>query len=176
MIIEFDSEAIILRDAREKAKIEKEGQEKIFKIFYEDNKDILNFQLSYEEIQLFQKFKNKTKEETETLKVELEKDKKTIDKNLETDQSSQKKVADIQSSIDEIEIEEIDVSLSDYKEYQAVFNFDLKEQVEIKAEQNLIEKLKLHKAGFERKRKRFERRFVRRRTANFVIMFLFCIS
>jgi len=193
MIIEFDSEAIILRDAREKAKIEKEGQEKIFKIFYEDNKDILNFQLSYEEIQLFQKFKNKTKEETETLKVELEKDKKTIDKNLETDQSSQKKVADIQSSIDEIEIEEIDVSLSDYKEYQAVFNFDLKEQeyqavfnfdlkeqVEIKAEQNLIEKLKLHKeffeTGFERKRKRFERRFVRRRTANFVIMFLFCIS
>ena len=149
MIIEFDSEAIILRDAREKAKIEKEKQEKVINIFREDNKDILYFQLSDEEIQLFQKFKNKTKEETKTLKVKLEKDKKTIDKNLETDQSSQKKVADIQGSIDEIESKEIDVSLSDYKEYQAVYNFDLKEQVEIKAEQNLIEKLKFNKDFFE---------------------------
>jgi len=149
MIIEFDSEAINLKDLREKAKVEKEKQENVIKIFYEDNSDILNFQLSDEEIQLFQKFKNKTKEETKTLKVKLEKDKKTIDKNLETDQTSQKKVADIQSSIEEIEIEEIDVSLSDYKEYQAVFNFDLKEQVEIKAGQNLIEKLKLHKDFFE---------------------------
>jgi len=149
MIIEFDSEAINLKDSREKAKIEKVKQENVIKKFYEDNSDILNFQLSDEESQLFQKFKNKTKEEIKTLKIELEKDKKTIDKNLETDQSSQRKVADIQSSIDEIEIEEIDVSMSDYKEYQAVFNFDLKEQVEIKAEQNLIEKLKLHKDFFE---------------------------
>jgi len=111
MIIEFDSEAINLKDAREEAKSEKVKKENAIKEFCEDNRDILNFQLSDEESQLFQKFKNKTKEEIKTLKVELEKDKKTIDKNLETDQSSQRKVADIQSSIDEIEIEEIDVSM-----------------------------------------------------------------
>ena len=149
MIIEFDSEAINLKDAQEKAKIEKEKQENVIKKFCKDNKDILYFQLSDEEIQLFQKFKNKTKEETKTLKVKLEKDKKTIDKNLETDQSSQKKVDDIQNLIDEIVSEEIDVSLSEYKEYQTVFDFDLKEQVEIKAERSLIKKLKLHKEFFE---------------------------
>lgn len=149
MIIEFDSEAIYLKNAQKEAKIEKEEQENKKRTFCENNRDILNFQLSDKESQLFQKFKNKTKEETKILRVKLEKNKKTIDKNLETDQSSQKKVADIQSLIEEIEIEEIDVSLSDYKEYQMVFNFDLKEQVEIKAGQSLIKKLKLHKDFFE---------------------------
>jgi hypothetical protein len=143
MIIEFDSEAIYLKDAQKKAKIEKEKQENVIKKFCEDNSDILNFQLSDEESQLFQKFKDKTKKETKILKVKLEKDKKSIEKKLETDRNSQKKVDDIQNSIDEIESDEIDVSLSDYKEYQTVFNFDLKEQVKIKAEQSLIEKLKL---------------------------------
>ena len=149
MIIEFDSEAIYLKDAQEKAKIEKEKQENIIKIFCEDNMDILNFRLSDEESQLFQKLKNKTKEETKALKVELEKDKKTIEKMVDTDQTLQNKVDDIQNSIDEIESDEIDVSLSDYKEYQTFFNFDLKEQVKIKVEQSLIEKLKLHKDFFE---------------------------
>jgi len=149
MIIEFDSEAINLRSTREKVKIEKERQEKVIEKFHEDKEDILSFQLSDEEIKLFQKIKNNTKEETKTLKVELEKEKITIEKKLGTDQNSQKKVADIQNSIDEIECEGIDISLSVYKEYQAVFNFDLKEQVKIKAEQSLIEKLKLHKDFFE---------------------------
>lgn len=149
MIIEFDSEAIYLKDAQEKAKVEKEKQGNVIKKFCENNKDILNFQLSDEETQLFQKFKDKTKEETKTLKVELEEGKKAIEKKLETDQISQKKVSDIQNLIDEIESDKIDVSLSDYKEYQTIFNFNLKEQVKIKAEQSLIEKLKLHKDFFE---------------------------
>jgi len=112
MIIEFDSEAINLRDARERAKNEKEKQENEIKKFCEDNKDILNFQLSDEETQLFQKFKDKTKEETKTLKIELEEGKKAIEKKLETDRISQKKVGDIQNLIDEIESDEINVSLS----------------------------------------------------------------
>ncbi len=149
MIIEFDSEAINLKNAQEEAKNEKEEQENKKKIFCEGNLDILNFQLSDEESQLFQKFKNKTKEETKTLKVKLEKNKKTIEKKVDTDQTLQNKVDDIQNLINEIVSEKIDVSLSDYKEYQTVFNFDLKEQVEITAGQSLIKKLKLHKDFFE---------------------------
>jgi len=151
MIIEFDSEAINLRDVREEVNIEKEKQGKRVEKFRDDNKDVLSFQLSDEETQLFQKFKNKTDKEIKTLKVEIEKNRRTIEKELETDQSSQKKVIGIQNSIYEIETEseEIDFSLLDYKEYQAVFNFDLKEQVKIKSEQSLIEKLRLHKEFFE---------------------------
>ena len=149
MIIEFDSEAINLRDVREEVNIEKEKQGKRVEKFRDDNKDVLSFQLSDEETQLFQKFKNKTDKEIKTLKVKIEKNRRTIEKELDTDQTLQNKVDDIQNSIDEIVSEEIDVSLSDYKEYQTVFNYDLKERVEIKAGQSLIEKLKVHKDFFE---------------------------
>ena len=151
MIIEFDSEAINLRDTQEKANVEKEKQDNAIKKFYEENKDTLYFQLSDKETQFFQDSRDKTKEEIKKLKIKLEKIKKTIEKELETDQNSQKKVIGIQNSIYEIETEseEIDFSLSDYKEFQAVFNFDLKEQVKIKSEQSLIEKLRLHKEFFE---------------------------
>ena len=149
MIIEFDSEAINLRNTREKEKIEKEKQEKVIEKFREDNNDVLNFKLSDEEIVLFKKFKNKKRKEIKILNVETEKDKKTIERKLETDRNLQKKVTDIQNSIVEIENKEIDLFLSDYDEYQAVFNFDLKEQVKIKAEETLIEKLKLYKDFFE---------------------------
>ena len=149
MIIEFDSEAIRLRDVRKKLKIEKDEQEKILQKFNTDNEDVLNFTLSDKEKEFFQKYKDKSKEEIKKTKGELTKEKKVIEKKLETDQSSQKIVNDIQNSIEEVSIEEVDIPLSDYEEYQAVFNFDLKEQVKIEAEKILIEKLQLHKDFFE---------------------------
>lgn len=149
MIIEFDSEAINLRDARQKSKIEKDEQEKISQKFIADNEDILDFTLSDNEEGVFQKYKYKSKEEIEKIKGVLTKEKKVIEKKLETDQSSQKVVNDIQSSIKNIKNKEIDISLSDYEEYQLVFDFDLKEQVKIEAEKTLIEKLQLHKEFFE---------------------------
>ncbi len=149
MIIEFDSDAIKLRDVRQKTKIEKDKQEKIFQKFNTDNRDILDFPLSDEEEKYFQKYKNQPKEKIKKIKSEFAKEKKTLEKKLETDQSSQKIVDDIQDSIEEIEAEESDIFLSDYEEYQAIFNFDLKEQVKIEAKQTLIEKLRLHKDFFE---------------------------
>jgi len=149
MIIEFDSEAINLRDTRQKAKIERDDKNKLLQKFNTDNKDILDFVLSDEEEKYFKKYKDKSKEEIKKIKGEFAKEKKILEKKLETDQSSQKIVNDIQNSIEKIDIEEIDIALSDYKKYQAIFNFDLKEQVKIEAEEILIKKLRLHKDFFE---------------------------
>lgn len=149
MIIEFDSDAIKLRDIRQETKIEKDGQEKIFQKFNTDNEDILGFTLSDTDEELFQKYKDQPKEEIKEIKSEFTKEKKAIEKKLETDQSSQKIVDNIQDSIEEVEIEENDIFLSDYEEYQSIFNFDLKEQVKIEAEQTLIDNLRLHKDFFE---------------------------
>jgi len=149
MIIEFDSDAIKLRDVRQETKIEKDGQEKILQKFNTDNEDVLGFSLLEKEEGFFQKYKNKPKEEIKKIKSEFTKEKKILEKKLEADQSSQKIVNDIQDSIEEIETERNDIFLSDYEKYQAVFNFDLKEQTKIEAEQTLVEKLRLHKDFFE---------------------------
>jgi len=149
MIIEFDSEAINLRDIQKKSKIKKDEQEKILQNFHNDNEEVLNFSLLNEEIKLFRKHKDESKEEIKKIKKELIKNKKVIEKKLETDLSLQKKVNDIQDSIEEIENEKIDILMSDYEDYQTIFNFDLKEQVKIEAEHILIKKLQLHKDFFE---------------------------
>jgi wobble nucleotide-excising tRNase len=149
MIIEFDEKAIDLRSAREKTKIGKDNEEKILQRFQQENSDILNSSLTNEEDRLFKKYKDESKEKVTEIKSQLASGKKATEKKLETDQTSQKKVSDIQNSIKEINNEEVNIFLSDYKNYQDVFNFDLKEQVKIEAEQVLIEKLQLHKDFFE---------------------------
>lgn len=149
MIIEFDSEAIKLREAREKSKINKDEQEKIVEKFRKDNNDTLLFALLEGENVLYEKYKTKPKGDITKIKNELLTNKKMLEKKLETDHALQKQVDDIQDTIKEIEDVEIDIPLSDYGKYQAIFDFDLKEQVKIEAEQNLIEKLRLHKDFFE---------------------------
>jgi len=153
IVIEFDSEAINLRSVREKFKRVRDEAEERFKKFSGDNKSILEFYLSDEEINLFQKFKNKTEKEIKEIATDLRKTKEKIGKKLETDQALQKKSSKIQSDISEIEKEEPDISLSDYEDYQSLLNFELKEKAKIEAEQGLIEKIKIHrdffKSGFE---------------------------
>lgn len=149
MIIQFDEKAINLRSEREETRSKKDKQGKIFQKFNDDNEKFLVFSLSDEEKKLYKEFKDKKTGEVKKIKSKLIKDKKTIEKALETDQSSQDKVNDIQNSIEEIENEKIDIFVSDYTDYQAIFNFDLKEQVKIEAEKILIEKLQLHKDFFE---------------------------
>lgn len=149
MIIQFDKEAINLRSTKQKLKDKKDAQEKIPQKFIDDNRDILDFSLSDEDRILFEKFKDKTKEDLQTIESELEKSQKIIEKNLEIDQVSQKKIDGIQNSIEEIKRKEFDISLSAYDEYQSIFNFDLKEQVKIEAEINLIKNLQFHKDFFE---------------------------
>ncbi len=149
MIIEFDSKAINLRDAQGKAKIEKEKEENNLQKFYADNREILAFSLSEEDKPLYKEFKDITKEETLGKNKQLSEAKKELDSKLKTDQVSKKKVENIQNSIEELEDKEIDIALSPYEDYEAIFYFDLKEQVKIDAEQTLIENLRFHKDFFE---------------------------
>ncbi|OGL30849.1 hypothetical protein A3F37_00185 [Candidatus Saccharibacteria bacterium RIFCSPHIGHO2_12_FULL_41_12] len=149
MIVQFDSEAIKLREARQKTKKAKDDKDGEIKKYNEDHKDTLKFLLSEDESPLFDTYKDKTKEEITGLKKELTKDKKGTEKKLETDGATQKQVNDIQNSITEISNEKIELSLSEQSIYQAFFNFDLKEQVQIQAEQDLIVKIRKHEDFFQ---------------------------
>lgn len=149
MIIEFDSDAINLREIRDKAKKTKDEQDQKIKDFNLAHKDTLAFNLNDDEKTLYQSYKEKSEEEIKKAKQEIGKEKKEAEKNLETDQGLQKKVVSIQSDIKELPKVEIELSLSSYETYQAFFNFDLKEQAKIEAEQTLIDKIKAHKSFFD---------------------------
>lgn len=149
MIIQFDSQAIKLREARETVKTSKESKDEEIKKFKNDHKNTLEFSLSENEQPLFNKFKTKTKEEITEVKKELTKNKKDIEKKLESDRETQKQVIDIQNSITEISNDKIEIALSKQSIYQSLFNFDLKEQVQIEAEQDLITKIRQNKDFFQ---------------------------
>lgn len=156
MIIEIDSEAIKLNKLRKKLKKQitksDDGEpETIFdklKNYQEVNKDTLAFSLANEEKILFDKYKDRTKKQITELIKELAKEKKETERKLESDKATQKQVKDIQNSISEISNEKVEISVSEQSVYQALFNFDLKEQVQITAEQDLIEKIRQHKDFF----------------------------
>ncbi|MFH0735223.1 MAG: AAA family ATPase [bacterium] len=149
MIIEFDSEAIKLNESRQKAKQAKENKSEEIQNFNKAQKDTLDFLLSDEEKILFDRFKDKTKEEITNIKNELSIEKKELEKKQDYDKTTQKQVIDIQNSISEINNEKIEIYLSDYSVYQALFSFDLKEQVKIQAEKDLTEKIRQQQDFFQ---------------------------
>lgn len=149
LIIEFDSDAINLRGMRDKAKKAKEEQDQKNKDFSLAYKDILAFNLSNDEKALYQNYKDKSKEEIKKTKQGLGEEKKETEKSLETDQDRQRKVSSIQSDIKSLPTDKVNFSLSSYETYKSFFDFDLKEQVKIEAEQTLIDKVKTHKTFFE---------------------------
>lgn len=148
LIIEFDSEAIRLRNDKDQAKKEKEEQDEKIKKFKNDYSDVLHFALTEDEKPLYEEYKNKTEEEIERLKQKLEKEKREIQGNLEKDKALRGK-SKIIKEIESLSINSFDISLSDEERYQAVFDFDLKEQVKIEAEQTLVETIRNHKIFFE---------------------------
>lgn len=150
IVIEFDSEAISLRSIRKKLKKTRDEVEVELKKFKKDNKSILEFSLSVEESEIFQKYKNITEEKIKKVILSLGKIKEKIEKKLELDQSRQKKSEKIKSDIFELEKSRVNISFSNYKKYQSLFDFQLKEKAEIKAEQALIIKIKNYRDFFER--------------------------
>lgn len=149
LIIEFDAEAIKLRETREKLKIKRDEAEEAQKKFTEDNKDVLNFALSNEDSGLFQKHKDKTAQQLKERKKELTQTKKDTEKKLGTDQETQKRVDKIQTDISTFEIEDFDIQISNEQKYQSLFDFEIKEQAKVEAEKTLVDKLKEHKEFFE---------------------------
>lgn len=149
MIIEFDSDAINLREIRDKAKLARDEQNQKIIDFNSINKDYLNFKLSDETKKLYEIYKNKSEAEITTLIQDLSSEIKEIERNFDTDTTLQKKVSDIQSDINNLPSESFNLTLSSEEAYQGVFDFDLKEQTRIESAQSLVEKIKTHKSFFD---------------------------
>ncbi|MDD3190997.1 MAG: AAA family ATPase [Candidatus Pacebacteria bacterium] len=149
LIIEFDSKAISLRDIRDEAKKYKEEQDQKLKGFDKENKEVFDYNLTKDEEIFFSKYDKRPNEEIEKIKRELSEEKKEAEKKLEKDRELQKKTSSIQNDINNLSVGRPNLILSDYQIYQDLFDFDLKEQVEIVAEQSLIEKIKINKLFFE---------------------------
>ena len=145
LIIEFDADAIKLREAREKLNTEKDKAEELHKKFNEDNKEALDFTLSEEDSSLFQIHKDKKPKELQDRKKELTQTKKDTEKKLDAVQETQERVNIIETDISTFEFEDFDIQLSNQQKYQALFDFEIKEQAKVDAEQTLIDKLKEHK-------------------------------
>ncbi len=149
MIIEFDSRAIQLRNDFKQTRQAKNVKDEEVKKYKQDQKEILGFMLSEDEEVLFEKYKDKTSKEIKKITKKVLKEKKQIEKNIDADTKTQKKVNDIQNYISEINNQKIQLSLSDMRVYQSIFNFDLKEQAQIQAEKDLIAKIRKHKDFFQ---------------------------
>ena len=148
LIIEFDGDAINLRSMRDKLLKVKDEENQKLEDFNRNNKTILNFELDEAESSLFKKYKTKTKEEIVGLKESIEDRKATLDNEIKTDRKLLQGATEVQSMQ---EIEDIDffVEFSPKTTYQALFNFDLREQIKIAAGDELIRRIKEHKDFFE---------------------------
>jgi len=149
LIIEFDSEAINLKSLRDEARKAREVEDQRVKDFNETNKDLLNFSLTDDEQVFFQKYKEKTEDEIKQSQQDIAKERKEMEKTLDTDQGLQKKVSTIQSNIKDLPNVSATLTMASLKTYQALFDFDLKEKTKIEAEQALIDKIKISKPFFD---------------------------
>jgi wobble nucleotide-excising tRNase len=148
LIIEFDGEAIKLREARDAFAKAKEERNKDLGEFKSGNLKALSFDLTNEEEAFFKKYKTKTKAEIGKIKEGLEEQKSELSNGIKNNQKFLQKATEIQS-IEELEAPDVQIHFSQEAAYQKVFDFDLKEQVKIEAESELIKKIQEHKNFFE---------------------------
>ncbi len=148
LIIEFDGEAIKLREVRDALARTKEERNKTLDDFKGSNAKVLSFELTDEEEALFRKNKSKSKSDLKRLKESLEEQKSELGSSFKSDQKLLQKATEIQS-LEELEESDASIRFSQEAGYQKVFDFDLKEQVKIAAEAELIGKIKEHKDFFE---------------------------
>lgn len=148
LIIEFDAEAIRLRSFRDKlAKIRDEKDAKVSEYRRENNR-ALAFDFLADDESFFKKYKTKNSDTLDKAKQFLS-DKRN---NLENDLKNDKQLLQKANAIQEIDAIELDLDnghLSPQNVYQGVFSYDLKEQIKIEAQNELIEKIKEHKEFFE---------------------------
>ena len=148
MIIEFDGEAIKLREIRDNAKEARDKKEQELKQFRAANTNSLNFVLADNEKVFYDRHNGKTALEINEYKQELDNQKEAISAQLKGDRKKQEKASDIQK-IEHLSNLEIEFVFSPYETYQAVFNFDLIEKVQNDTERTLTDKIKTNKSFFE---------------------------
>ncbi len=148
LIIEFDGDAINLRSIRDKLSGIKDEKNQKLEDFKRNNKKILDFELKEGEDSLFKKYRRKNKAEITKLRESIDENRNELDGTIKTDKKLLQKATEIQTIKD---VEDINtyVKFSSNTTYQAIFNFDLKEQVKIEAADELIKQIKEHKEFFE---------------------------
>lgn len=147
LIIEFDNEAIKLRNKRDQEKTFRDDIQKKINEFRENNNDELDFVLSDEEKKLYRKFSKYSKEEIGLHKKTLENDKSKINNLISRDKVNQDKILEIQN-IQELEVIATELLLSDLQSYKDVFEYPIKEKSLIDSEQTLIDLIKTNKEFF----------------------------
>jgi len=148
LIIEFDAEAIRLRSLRDKLiKIRDEKDAKVNEYKRENNR-VLSFDLLDTDESFFRKYKTKNKDTLDKLKQLLSEERNNHENDIKNDKQLLQKANAIQE-ITEIELDLDFGHLSPKNAYRGVFSFDLKEQIKIEAQNELIEKIKEHKEFFE---------------------------
>ncbi len=149
LIIEFDSNAINLRETRDKFKNAKDASNEKIKSFQAEHEDCLAFSLDEGDTQFYKTLKDKSPVEINGRKRGLEKDEKSVGKGLVSDQALQEKVSKIQTDISTIDRIDDSMTLSPYPKYHSLFNYDIKKQAKIEADQELLNKIREHKKFFE---------------------------
>ena len=149
MSIELDREAIRLRQRSQESEQKKKDIQKKLQDFEKTNEEILDFELSEKEKVLYEQYKDKTNDEINSIKSELHGERKELEDSIKSDEDIQKKIEKIQSTVKEITNPINNISISDYKEYQDIFNFKFKEKAKENSEKDLIEKIKSNKDFFK---------------------------
>lgn len=149
LIIEFDSKAIELRNIKSKAKDLKDEHVQVIAKFTDLNKEEMGHVLNDNEKVLFSKYCDFSEIEIKTLTSKLLEEQDAISLSLTGDKNAFDKVAKIQSEIKLLAAIDDDITLAEYEKYQGLFDFDLKESIQVEAKQTLVEKIAKHKAFFE---------------------------
>ncbi len=148
LIIEFDAEAIKLRSLRDKlGQIRDEKDEKV-NVYRRDNSKSLSFELTADEESLYKKYKTKNSDALDKSEQSLNEKRNSLENDLRDDKQLLQKVTDVQT-IGDVEFDLEEGHLSPQSLYQGVFNFELKEQVKIEAQAELVQKIRDHKEFFE---------------------------
>lgn len=148
LIIEFDAEAIRLRSLRDKLVGIRDEKDAKVNEYRRENSRALAFDLLDNDESFFKKYKTKNNDALDKVKRLLNDKRNNLENDLKNDKQLLQKVNAIQE-IDEIGLDLDSGYLSPRNTYQGIFNFDLKEQIKIEAQNELIEQLKEHKEFFE---------------------------
>ncbi len=147
LIIEFDQKAIELNKKQQAAKHEYENKNDEIETFKNINTEILNFELTEKQKKLYNKYKDFKQDKIIQEKEKLERQKTELEIQIQQDSKVIKKTAEI-ANISNLQNINFEFSFSSNEQYQNIFSYDLKEQVRIDAEQELLNKIKNEQTFF----------------------------
>lgn len=148
LIIEFDAEAIKLRTERDRLIQVKNAKNSKFDEYREENRTILDFNLTNEEEIIYKRYRTRDKIGIDKAKKKIEDKRSELAVRIKNYRKLLESANEIQQ-IQELENDSIILSISKQAVYQSLFNFRIREKTKIQAEQELVEKIRQHKGFFE---------------------------